>query len=173
MWRRASEMVKHTLTVLVENAPGVAARVTGLFTRRGFNIDSINAAITDKPDISRLTIVIISDREGGEQQLEQITKQLNKLIDVITIKDITAYESIERELVLIKIDATPEKRAEILQIVEIFRAKTVDIAPESMIIEVTGDEGKIEAMLTLLTDFGIKEVARTGKVAMVRGAKTL
>ncbi|OFV68249.1 MAG: Acetolactate synthase small subunit [Candidatus Syntrophoarchaeum caldarius] len=166
-------MVKHTLTVLVENTPGVAARVTGLFTRRGFNIDSINAAITDKPDISRLTIVITSDREGGERQLEQITKQLNKLIDVITIKDITAYESIERELVLIKVDAAPKKRAEILQIVEIFRAKTVDIAPESMIIEVTGDEDKIEAMLTLLSDFGIKEVARTGKVAMVRGAKTL
>ncbi|HDM36119.1 MAG TPA: acetolactate synthase small subunit [Candidatus Syntrophoarchaeum butanivorans] len=165
--------MKHTLTVLVENKPGVAARVTGLFTRRGFNIDSINAAITDKPDISRLTIVITSEREGGERQLEQITKQLNKLIDVIKISDITAYDSIERELVLVKVDAKPERRTEILQIVEVFRAKIVDIASESMIIEVTGDEDKISAMLTMLADFGIREVARTGKVAMIRGAKTL
>jgi len=166
-------MVKHTLTVLVENKAGVAARVTGLFTRRGFNIDSINAAITDKPDISRHTIVITSEKEGGERQLEQITKQLNKLIDVIKISDITAYDSIERELVLIKVDATPEQRTEILQIVEIFRARIVDLAAGSMIIEVTGAEDKIAAILTMLADFGIKEVARTGKVAMIRGAKTL
>ncbi|MHC1566814.1 MAG: acetolactate synthase small subunit [Candidatus Syntropharchaeia archaeon] len=164
--------MRHTLSVLVENKAGVAARVTGLFTRRGFNIDSINAATTEKPDISRMTIVIESEREG-ERQLEQITKQLNKLIDVIKISDITSYEYVERELVLMKVNAEPETRSEIMQIVDIFRARIVDVAPKSLIIEVTGDEEKINAIIRLMERFGIIEMVRTGKIAMVRGQKTL
>jgi len=155
------------LAVLVENKPGVLARVAGLFSRRGYNIDSLTVGVTDNEYISRMTIVV----EGDEHVLEQVTKQLNKLIDVIKVSDLKPVETVERELALIKVKAEPENRSEIMLIVDIFRARIVDVSPKSMIIEVTGDEDKINALTNLLRQFGIKEMVRTGKVAMIRGPK--
>jgi acetolactate synthase-1/3 small subunit len=159
--------MRHTLAVLVENKPGVLARVAGLFSRRGYNIDSLTVGVTDNEYISRMTIVV----EGDEHVLEQVTKQLNKLIDVIKVSDLKPVETVERELALIKVKAEPENRSEIMLIVDIFRARIVDVSPKSMIIEVTGDEDKINALTNLLRQFGIKEMVRTGKVAMIRGPK--
>ncbi len=155
------------MAVLVENKPGVLARVAGLFSRRGYNIDSLTVGVTDNEYISRMTIVV----EGDEHVLEQVTKQLNKLIDVIKVSDLKPVETVERELALIKVKAEPENRSEIMLIVDIFRARIVDVSPKSMIIEVTGDEDKINALTNLLRQFGIKEMVRTGKVAMIRGPK--
>ncbi|MDI6640067.1 MAG: acetolactate synthase small subunit [Methanocellales archaeon] len=161
--------MKHTLSVLVENKPGVLARVSGLFSRRGFNIDSLAVGVTENPEISRMTIVV----EGDDRVLEQVTKQLNKLIDVIKVSDLMAEESVERELVMIKVVAEPKMRSEIMQIVDIFRARIVDVSPKTLIIEVTGDEAKVNAMESLLKQFGIKELVRTGKVALNRGIKVV
>lgn len=159
--------MKHTLAVLVENKPGVLTRIAGLFARRGYNIESLAVGETEDPSISRMTIVV----EGDEKVIEQVTKQLHKLIDVIKLTDITQEENVDRELVLIKVNAEPSVRAEIMQIVDIFRARIVDIGRDSLIIEATGDTGKIKAIETSLKPFGIRELVRTGKVAMVRGAK--
>lgn len=160
--------MKHTLAVLVENKYGVLTRVAGLFSRRGFNIDSLAVGITEDPTISRMTIVV----RGDDLVLEQVTKQLNKLIDVIRVTDLGAEESVERELALIKVNADASNRPEIIQIVDIFRARIIDVASKTVTIEVTGDSNKIKAIQTLLRPFGIKEMARTGKVALTRGSKS-
>ena len=159
--------MKHTLAVLVENKAGVLSRVASLFSRRGYNIDSLAVGVTEDPDISRITIVV----HGDDHVLEQVSKQLNKLIDVIKVSDIGGDDAVERELALIKVAAEADTRAEIIQIANIFRARIVDVAPKSMTVEVTGDEGKIQAIEKLLRQFGIKELVRTGKIAMVRGSK--
>jgi acetolactate synthase-1/3 small subunit len=158
-------MKKHTLAVTVENQPGVLTRVTNLFRRRGYNIESLAVGETENPSISRMTIVVI----GDAKILEQVTKQLYKLVEVIKIVDITEERSVERELVLIKVRADNNVRADIVQIVDIFRARIVDIGKTSLIIEVTGDSGKIDAIVESLKPFGIIELVRTGVVAMVRG----
>ncbi|MCZ7363026.1 MAG: acetolactate synthase small subunit [Candidatus Methanoperedens sp.] len=161
--------MKHTLAVLVENKPGVLTRVAGLFSRRGFNIESLAVGVTENPDISRMTIVVT----GDDRVLEQVEKQLNKLIDVIRVSDIPVEESVNRELALIKVGVDSSSRAEVMQIVDVFRAKIVDVGSKSLIVEVTGDESKINAIEQLLRQFGVKEMVRTGKVAMNRGAKVV
>ncbi len=161
--------MRHTLAVLVENKSGVLTRVAGLFSRRGYNIDSLAVGVTEDLTISRMTIVV----RGDDHVLEQVTKQLNKLIDVIRVTDLGADESVERELALIKVVADANNRSEIIQIVDIFRARIIDVAAKSMTIEVTGDEGKIMGIEQLLRPFGIKEMVRTGKVAMTRGIKSV
>jgi acetolactate synthase-1/3 small subunit len=159
--------MKHTLAVLVENKAGVLSRVASLFSRRGYNIDSLAVGVTEDPEISRMTIVV----RGNDLVLEQVTKQLNKLVDVIKVSDIGGDDTVERELALIKVSADVDARAEIIQIANIFRARIVDVAPKSMTVEVTGDEGKVDAIEKLLRQFGIKEMVRTGKIALVRGPK--
>ena len=161
--------MRHTLAVLVENKSGVLTRVAGLFSRRGYNIDSLAVGVTEDSTISRMTIVV----RGDDHVLEQVTKQLNKLIDVIRVTDLGADESVERELALIKVVADASNRSEIIQIVDIFRARIIDVAAKSIIIEVTGDEDKIMGIEKLLRPFGIKEMVRTGKVAMTRGIKSV
>jgi len=161
--------VKTILSVLVENHPGVLSRVAGLFSRRGFNIDSLAVGTTENPEISRMTIVV----EGDEYIVEQVKKQLNKLVDVIKVSKISSDDSVSRELVLIKVDAEPKNRSEIIQIAEIFRANIVDVSRRSMIIELTGDKDKINAFEELVRPFGIKELVRTGLIAMNRGPKTI
>lgn len=161
--------VLHTIALIVENRPGVLVRIAGLFSRRGFNIDSLTVGATDNPDYSRMTITV----DGDEVVLEQVTKQLNKLINVIRVSELDPAESVERELVMIKVAAKKEDRSEIMQIVSVFRAKIIDVSPRSMIIEVTGSQDKVEAMVRLLRQFGIKEMTRTGRVSMVRGAKVV
>jgi len=138
--------------------------VAGLFSGRGFNIDSLSVAETLDPQVSRMTVVV----RGDDTVLEQVNKQLNKLIDVIKVMDYTSSDHVERELVLVKVNCTPKNRSELLQIVDIFRAKIIDVGLNSVVVEVTGDEGKINAIIDLLKPFGIKEIVRTGKVAMVR-----
>lgn len=155
----------HTLAVTVENKPGVLTRVATLFRRRGYNIESLAVGATEDPSISRMTIVV----EGDDQVIEQVTKQLYKLVDVIKIVDVTDERAVERELVLIKVKADANVRADIIQIVDIFRVRIVDIGRNSLIIEATGDSGKIDAIEDSLRPFGIIELVRTGKVAMVRG----
>jgi len=157
-----------TIAVLVENKPGVLARVSSLFRRRGFNIESLAVGTTEREDISRMTIVV----RGDDRTLEQVMKQLNKLIEVIKVSDLSE-NSVERELALIKVHAPPAKRSEIIEIANIFRARIVDVARDSFIIEITGDEEKINAFVDLMRQFGIKEMARTGKISMARGAKVV
>jgi len=162
----AKNTLQHTITALVENRPGVLARVSGLFARRGFNIESLAVSITDDPTVSRMTIVV-----GGEETvLEQITKQLNKLIDVIKVIDYTDMPVVERELAMIKVNAETRNRAEIMQLVDIFRAKIIDISEKTFTIEVTGSIAKVNAMESLLEPYGIQELVRTGKIVMMRGA---
>ena len=156
---------KHTLAALVHNKPGVLNRVASLFRRRGFNIESIAVGRTDDPRVSRMTIVVI----GDDATVEQVRKQLNKVIDVVKIFDMTGDDLVARELALVRVKATAATRAEIVQTVNIFRGGVVDVASNSMIIEITGDEDKIDSLLNLLRGYGIKEVARTGRVAMSRG----
>ena len=159
---------QHTITVLVENKPGVLARVSGLFARRGFNIESLAVSITDDPTVSRMTIVV-----GGDASiLDQINKQTNKLIDVIRVIDYSQIPIVSRELAMIKVSAEPSQRAEIMQIVDIFRAKIIDISETSFTIEVTGGIDKVDAIERMLAPFGIREVVRTGKIAMARGEHT-
>lgn len=161
-------MVKHVLGVLVENQPGVLAKVAGLFSRRGFNIESLAVGTTEDPTVSRMTIVV----EGDENVIEQVAKQLNKLIDVIRVADI-AKDSVARELALIKVHTTPATRNEIIQIVSVFRAQVVDISKDSLIIEITGDQDKVSALQEMLKDFGIKEMVRTGIIAVDRGNRLI
>ena len=160
-------MHKHTLSVLVENAPGVLTRVAGLFARRGFNIDSLAVGRTDRDDVSRMTIVV----EGDKSIIEQVTKQLHKLIDVIKISNITEDEYVDRELTMIKVAAEPSQRVEIMHIAGIFRARVVDLGRKTMTFECTGTAGKINAFEESLRPYGIKELIRTGKIAMLRGSK--
>jgi acetolactate synthase I/III small subunit len=159
--------MKHTISVLVENEFGVLTRVAGLFSGRGFNIESLSVAPTLDPSISRMTIVT----SGDEQILEQITKQLNKLIDTIKVIDFTGQEYVEREMALIKVTAEEETRAEVLRIVDIFRAKVVDVTPRSYTVEITGAPAKVDAMVELLRPLGLKELVRSGPVVLGRGAK--
>ncbi|MFN0117875.1 MAG: acetolactate synthase small subunit [Elusimicrobiota bacterium] len=162
-----SNNAKHTISLLVENKFGVLARISGLFSARGYNIDSLSVGPTDDPMISRMTIVV----KGNDQILEQVEKQLNKLIDVIKVADYRETSHLERELVLVKVTAEKSLRSELIQICDIFRAKIVDVAMDSIIVEMTGDGEKIEALLRMLRPFGIKETCRTGIVAMARGSK--
>ncbi|MDH4247388.1 MAG: acetolactate synthase small subunit [Deltaproteobacteria bacterium] len=159
---------KHTISVLVENRPGVLARVSGLFARRGFNIASLAVSATEDPQVSRMTVVT----HGDAHDLEQIIKQLNKLIDVIKILDHTGEDLVEREIALIKVQAGVDNRGEIMQLATVFRAEIVSLSPrdETIIIEITGDENKIEAFLESLAKFKIMEMVRTGKIALVRGS---
>ena len=157
----------HTLSVLVENKPGVLTRVTSLFARRGFNIDSLAVGPTEDPTLSRITIVVSAE----DTPLEQITKQLHKLINVIKIQDLDPAESIDRELVLFKVNAASEKRHEIIEIANVFRAKIIDVGRNSLTIEATGSSDKIQAMEDLFRAYGIKELARTGKIALSRGSR--
>ena len=159
---------EHTITVLVENHPGVLARVAGLFARRGYNIESLAVSVTDRPEVSRMTIVV-----GGDLRvLEQITKQLNKLVEVQKVVDYSETAAVERELALIKVNAEAKDRAEIMQIVEIFRARIIDMSDKTFIIEVTGSTDKLDKITGLLSGYGIRELVRTGIIAMARGSKT-
>ena len=161
--------MRHTLSVLVENRPGVLARVAGLFKRRGFNIESLAVNITQDPTISLMTIVV----DGEESMIEQISKQLNKLIDVIKVIDYTFSPTLERELALVKVEATAQTRREILDLTHIFRATVVDVGENSMVIEITGDVEKVDAFIALVRPYGIKEIVRTGKIVMARGLQSL
>jgi acetolactate synthase-1/3 small subunit len=156
--------MRHTISVLVENKFGVLARISGLFSGRGFNIDSLNVAPTHDPALSRVTVVV----RGDDTVLDQINKQLLKLVNVIEVIDFKEGQAVERELVLAKIKADTRTRSEIIQIVDIFRAKIINVAPDSVIVEITGDEGKINGFLSMVESFGILELARTGKLAMRR-----
>ena len=159
--------MRHTISVLVENKAGVLARIANLFSARGYNIDSLAVGETEDQSISRMTIIA----RGDERIVEQIEKQLNKLVDVIKVSDFIQTEHLERDLVLVKVSTDKSSRSEILQIVDIFRAKIVDVAPTSLIIEMTGTEEKISAFVDIIRPFGVKEMVRTGIVAMARGSK--
>ena len=159
--------MKYVLAVLVENKPGVLVRVAGLFARRGFNIESLAVGKTVDPGISRMTIEV----EADEKTLEQVIKQLNKLINVLKISNLSLEPSVNRELVMIKVKADATTRSEVQQIVETFRAKVVDVSLQSLIIEVTGNEEKLEAISLLFSHYGILESVRTGKIALLRGSK--
>lgn len=159
--------MKHVLAVIVENKPGALTRVSGLFSRRGFNIENIAVGETVTPGISRMTITV----DGDEKLIEQVIKQLHKLINVIKVNNLSSEPSVMRELMFIKVKAEVGNRSDIQQIVETFRGKVVDVSPDSMVIEVTGDEGKMEAIKMLLEHFGILEIVRTGKIALLRGSK--
>ena len=159
--------MKHTLTLLVNNEFGVLARVANLFSARGYNIESLNVAPTLEPAVSRMTIVT----SGDEKIIEQITKQLNKLISTVKVSDVTESPHVEREMVLIKVKAVEDKRAEVLRIADIFRGKIIDVSPTTYTIEFTGSQDKVAAAIELLRPHGIKEVVRTGVTAITRGAK--
>lgn len=159
--------MKHTISVLLQNKPGVLSRVTGLFSGRGFNIESLCVAETIEPGISCLTLVT----RGDDAIIEQITKQLHKLIDVIKVTDISDKEYVEREMVLIRVKAEAQTRAEVLRVIDIFRGKVVDVSPKSYAVELTGPESKIKAVIDILRPIGIKEIVRTGTIAMARASK--
>jgi acetolactate synthase-1/3 small subunit len=161
--------MRHTISVLVENEFGVLSRVAGLFSGRGFNIESLSVGETLDPTVSRITLVTT----GDDTVLEQITKQLNKLVSIIRVSDFKDTEHVERELVLIKVTADARTRGELMNIVSIFRGKVIDVSPHSYIVEITGNQEKIDAILQLLTPLGIVEIVRTGRVAMFRGTRTL
>ena len=162
--------MKYTLAVLVDNKPGVLTHIAGLVSRRAFNIESIAAGHSEEPDITRINIVVDVD---DEFQLDQVINQLSKLIDVIKIVNLTTVDSIQRELVLIKVKANPATRSDIVNIVEIFRAKIVDVNRETMVIELTGEENKIDALCEVLSEYEIIEIVRTGKIALSRGPKAV
>jgi acetolactate synthase-1/3 small subunit len=162
-------MSRHTLSVLVENKPGVLARIAALFSRRGFNIDSLAVGPTEHPEISRMTIVVgVEDRP-----LEQMTKQLNKLVNVIKIVELGPESSVQRELLLVKVRADLDTRSHVLETVQLFRAKVVDVAPDAVTVEATGSADKLEALLRVLEPFGIKELVQSGMVAINRGGRSL
>ena len=163
-----SDPRKHTIAILVENKFGVLSRVAGLFSARGYNIESLSVGETLDPTVSRMTIVV----RGDEFVIEQVMKQLHKLIDVIKVSDLTDDSHVERELVLIRVNAEPQHRAEVLRTADIFRAKVIDVTAASFTLEATGDEAKLEALIELLRPMGIQEIVRTGKVAIARGPKT-
>ena len=160
--------MKHTISVLLQNKPGVLSRVTGLFSGRGFNIDSLSVSETLEKDVSCLTLVT----HGDEAIIEQITKQLHKLIDVIKVTDMAEHEHVEREMVMIRIKAEDETRAEVLRVIDIFRGKVVDVSPKSYVVEVTGSKSKVQAIIDILRPIGIQEIIRTGATAITRGKKS-
>jgi acetolactate synthase I/III small subunit len=160
---------RHTLSVLVENKPGVLARVAGLFSRRGFNIDSLAVGPTEVPEVSRMTIVVAVD----ELPLEQVTKQLNKLINVIKIVELDPAVSVQRELLLVKVRADATVRSQVLETVQLFRAKVVDVAPEALTVEATGTSDKLSALLRMLEPYGIREMVKSGMVAVGRGPRSI
>ena len=162
-------MSQHTLSVLVENKPGVLARVAGLFSRRGFNIDSLAVGATEHRDVSRMTIVVTVE----DLPLEQVTKQLNKLINVIKIVELDPVSSVQRELLLVKVRADLQTRSHVLETVQLFRAKVVDVSPEAVTVEATGTADKLEALIRVLEPFGIKELVQSGMVAVGRGARSI
>jgi acetolactate synthase I/III small subunit len=159
----------HTLSVLVENRPGVLARVAGLFSRRGFNIESLAVGPTEHDDISRMTIVVTVD----ELPLEQVTKQLNKLINIIKIVEMDPSVSVQRELILVKVRADPTVRSQVLETVQLFRAKVVDVAPDAVTVEATGTRDKLDALIRMLEPFGIRELVQSGMVALGRGSRSI
>ncbi len=162
-------MKTHTLSILVENRAGVLSRVSGMFSRRGFNIESLAVGTCEQPEMSRITITV----RGDDTVIEQVKKQLNKLIDVIKVSDITYREHVRRELALIKVAASPgTTRAEVMQIADIFRAQIIDVGAKTLVLQVVGDPDKIDALETLLRQYGVKELIRTGTIAVLRGAKT-
>ena len=158
--------MKHTLSVLVEDQSGALSRISGLFARRGFNIDSLAVGPAEAPGISRLTMVV----EGDDRALQQMSKQLDKLVNVLNVIDLTTLPAVERELMLLKVSASAENRAGILDLVQVFRAKVVDVSYDALTLEVVGDPGKLVALEKLLKPFGILEIARTGKVALERAS---
>jgi acetolactate synthase-1/3 small subunit len=158
---------QHTITVLVDNKPGVLSRVAGLFSRRGYNIESLAVSITENPEVSRMTLVV----NGDEQEVEQITKQLNKLIDVSKVQDYLNIPMVARELALIKVNALIENRTALLQLVEVFRGRVIDMSDKTFVIELTGGNDKIDAFEKLLEAYGIRELVRTGRIAMARGTR--
>lgn len=157
--------MQHIISVLVENKFGVLAHIAGLFSSRGFNIDSLTVGETQDPTVSRMTIVVT----GDDRTLEQVEKQLNKLIDVIKVQDLTQEKHVERELILIKINCTPQTRSEIIQIANIFNARIVDFTRKSIVVELVGSQDKITAFIDLVKVFGIRELSRTGRIAIMRG----
>jgi acetolactate synthase-1/3 small subunit len=159
----------HTLSVLVENKPGVLARVAGLFSRRGFNIESLSVGTTESPQVSRMTIVV----DAEYSPLEQVTKQLNKLVHVLKIVELPPADAVQRELQLIKVAATGTNRGEVLEIAGVFRAKVVDVDVESVTVEVTGSADKLEALVRLLEPYGIRELVRSGTIALGRGSRSI
>jgi len=159
--------MKHVISVLVENKVGVLSRITGLFSGRGFNIESLAVGETEDTNISRMTIVV----SGDDSILEQVRKQLGKVVDTIKVTDYTGTDYVERNLILIKVSALPGKRNEIIDLVDVFRGKIIDVGQKDIIVEISGPEDRLEAVLNLLRPFGIKEVARTGRIAMNRGPK--
>jgi len=159
---------KHTLVALVEDKPGVLTRIAGLIRRRGFNIQSLAVGYSEQPGLSRMTVVV----SGDSTEVEQVRKQLEKLINVVRVSDITEEAIVSRELALIKVKSTASTRSEIMQIVDIFRANIVDVSSDSLTVEVTGDEDKVESLIELLGIFGIKEITKTGRVALTRGRKS-
>ena len=160
------ELKQHTIVALVEDRPGVLNRIASLFRRRGYNIASLAVGPSEEPSLSRMTFVV----KGDEAVVEQMTKQLNKLIDVVKVIDISQEETVTRELALVKVKATSSTRNEIIELVHLFRADIIDVGPESVTIEVTGEENKIDALTNLLKPFGVREIMRTGRIAIVRGA---
>ena len=158
---------QHTITVLVDNKPGVLSRVAGLFSRRGYNIESLAVSITENPEVSRMTLVV----NGDEQEVEQITKQLHKLIDVSKVQDYLNIPMVARELALIKVNASIENRTALLQLVEVFRGRVIDMSEKTFVIELTGGNDKIDAFEKLLEAYGIRELVRTGRIAMARGSR--
>lgn len=162
-------MSSHTLSVLVENKPGVLARVSGLFSRRGFNIESLAVGPTEHPEVSRMTIVVSVD----EFPLEQVTKQLNKLVNVIKIVELDPAVSVQRELLLVKVRADATVRSQVLEAVQLFRAKVVDVSPEAVTIEATGNTDKLSALLRMLEPYGLREIVQSGMVALGRGARSI
>ncbi len=156
----------HTIVALVQDKPGVLNRVASMFRRRGYNIASLSVGHSEQPGFSRMTFVV----NGDDHTIEQVRKQLDRLIDVVKVSDLSDENVVARELALIKVQATPYNRSEIIQLVDIFRANIVDVSPDSLIIEVTGDEDKVDSLLQLLKSFGVRELMRTGRVAMLRGA---
>ena len=162
-------MSSHVLSLLVENKPGLLTRVAGLFARRGFNIESLAVGVTEVPGLSRITVVV----DVEDLPLEQVTKQLNKLVNVIKIVELELHASVQRELMLIKVRADNNTRSNVLEVVNLFRAQVVDYAHDALVVEVTGDKGKVEAFLRALEPFGIKEIAQSGLLAIGRGGKSI
>jgi acetolactate synthase-1/3 small subunit len=162
-------MSRHTLSVLVENKPGVLARIAGLFSRRGFNIDSLAVGPTEHPEISRMTIVVNVE----ESPLEQVTKQLNKLVEVIKIVELDSAASVSRELLLVKVKADAASRGQVLEVVQLFKAKVVDVATDAVTIQVTGNQDKLEDFLRVVEPYGVRELVQSGMVAIGRGGRSI
>ena len=157
--------MRHVLSALVQNVPGVLSHISGMLASRGYNIDSLAVGETEDPRLSRMTFVVV----GDDNVLEQVQKQLEKIVTVVRVDDISARENVERDLMLIKVTATPSKRSEICELADIFRGRIVDVAPDVLMIEISGQERKIEAFIEMMRPFGIRELVRTGRIAMVRG----